>query len=239
MTVRRAAVLPLLLLALAPAGCGGTPSAGPSAALSSTASASATSTPTVPASSAPPATTATTGATTTAPPPPSPSEAHPDPRWRFYTTDKAWHTSPWFAGAHRVMIGYGCNASPWYSHDTRCPGREGFHHGIDVAMPCGTPLRSAVDGVVLDPSAPGAPGTAYGVHPFRIRSGEHDILIGHTTTVFVHPGEHVHPGQRIALAGDSGAPDGCHLHFEQRAIGGGLDTTVFPRPLLDLTSGKK
>jgi len=133
------------------------------------------------------------------------------------------------------MIGYGCNASPWYAHDPRCPGRHGFHHGIDVAMPCGTPLLSAVDGVVLSPSSPGAPGSAYGVHPFRIRTGDHDVLIGHTVRVFVRPGEHVHPGQRIALAGDSGAPDGCHLHFEVRRAGGGLSTATDPAPLLQLS----
>jgi murein DD-endopeptidase MepM/ murein hydrolase activator NlpD len=176
---------------------------------------------------------------TTAPTPkprrtPSPSDK-PDPRWRFYTTDLAWHTSPWFAGRHRVMIGYGCNASPWYSHDSRCPGRQGFHHGIDVAMPCGTPLYAAVAGEVLDPAAPGAPGSAYGVHPFRIRSGDHDILIGHTVHVFVHPGQRVRVGQRIALAGDSGAPDGCHLHFEVRRAGGGLGTATDPSGLLALS----
>jgi murein DD-endopeptidase MepM/ murein hydrolase activator NlpD len=158
----------------------------------------------------------------------------PDPRWHFYTDDRAWHTSPWFAGSHRVMIGYGCNTAPWYSHDTRCPGRQGFHHGIDVAMPCGTPLTSAVDGVVVDPSSAGSPGSAYGVHPFRIRTGDHDVLIGHAIHVFVSPGQRVRVGQRIALAGDSGAPDGCHLHFEVRAAGGGLSTATDPARLLRL-----
>lgn len=159
----------------------------------------------------------------------------PDPRWRFYTDDRAWHTSPWFAGSHRVMIGYGCNTAPWYSHDSRCPGHQGFHHGIDVAMPCGTPLLAGVAGTVLDPRAPGAPGSAYGVHPFRIRSGDRDILIGHTTRVFVRPGDHVRAGQRIALAGDSGAPDGCHLHFEVRRAGGGLSTATDPSAWLRLS----
>jgi murein DD-endopeptidase MepM/ murein hydrolase activator NlpD len=192
-----------------------------------------------------PATTSVSPSTTpppTATPVPTPAPAssasphdEPDPRWRFYTDDRAWHTSVWFEGSHRVMIGYGCNASPWYDHDARCPGRQGFHHGIDVAMPCGTPLLSGVGGVVLDPSAPGSPGSAYGVHPFRIRSGDHDILIGHTTKVFVRPGQRVHVGQRIALAGDSGAPDGCHLHFEVRRAGGGLSTATDPSGLLGLS----
>ena len=221
----------LTVLALATAvlgGCGGTPSAAPLPP-------SVSSVPVSPPTSTPattPATTSSTGSHAPAPPP-SPSD-RPDPRWRFYTDDHAWHTSPWFAGAHRVMIGFGCNASPWYSHDPRCPGRQGFHHGIDVAMPCGTPLLSAVAGVVLDPATPGAPGPAYGVHPFRIRAGDHDVLIGHTTHVFVQPGQHVRPGQRIALAGDSGAPDGCHLHFEVRRAGGELSTAIDPATLLAL-----
>jgi len=206
--------------------------AGHPAAAPATPPTKAASTATPSSASSAPAPTPTSAAAT---PPPSPTpHDRPDPRWRFYTADKAWHTSPWFAGAHRVMIGYGCNASPWYDHDSRCPGREGFHHGIDVAMPCGTPLLSAVRGVVVDPSSPGSPGSAYGVHPFRIRSGDRDILIGHTVHVFVHPGQQVRPGQRIALAGDSGAPDGCHLHFEVRRAGGGLSTATDPAPLLAL-----
>ncbi len=133
------------------------------------------------------------------------------------------------------MIGFGCNPAPWYDHDPRCPGDQGFHHGIDVAMPCGTPLFSAVAGVVLDPSSSSAPGPAYGENPFRIRTEDHDVLIGHTRRVFVTPGEEVRPGQRIALASDSGAPDGCHLHFEVRTHGGGVNEAVDPAPLLRLS----
>jgi murein DD-endopeptidase MepM/ murein hydrolase activator NlpD len=88
--------------------------------------------------------------------------------------------------------------------------------------------------VVLDPSAAGSPGPAYGVHPFRIHSGDVDTLIGHTRRVFVQPGQRVRPGQRIALASDSGAPDGCHLHFEVRRHGGGVSDAVDPSGLLRL-----
>jgi murein DD-endopeptidase MepM/ murein hydrolase activator NlpD len=158
-----------------------------------------------------------------------------DPRWQFYTDDKRRHTSPWFAGAHRVMIGYGCNTAPWYSHDPRCPGRQGFHHGIDIAMPCGTRLFSAVAGVVLDPSSPGTPGAAYGRSAFRIRSDGYDILIGHTSPPTVRAGDRVERGEPIALASDSNAPDGCHLHFEVRRAGGGVSAAVDPADLLQLS----
>lgn len=56
--------------------------------------------------------------------------------------------------------------------------------------------------------------------------------------MFVRPGQRVHVGQRIALAADSGAPDGCHLHFEVRPRGGDYTTAVDPAPLLDLTAGR-
>jgi murein DD-endopeptidase MepM/ murein hydrolase activator NlpD len=217
-----------LVAAVLLAGCGQqSPSAEPTPAGPSTTSVSASPTPT-PTPSPTPAATPTPAAS------PSPHDK-PDPRWQFYTDDHAWHTSPWFAGSHRVMIGYGCNTAPWYPHDSRCPGRQGFHHGIDVAMPCGTPLLSAVDGVVVAPSSPGVPGPAYGAHPFRIRSGGHDFVIGHTIDVFVRPGTRVRAGQRIALAGDSGAPDGCHLHFEVRSAGGALSSAVDPARWLRLS----
>lgn len=212
-------------------GCGASPSASPSPPTPH----STTPSTTAQAPTSPAAPTSPTESATVPAPEASPSEDHPDPRWRFYTADLAWHSSPWFAGRHQVMIGYGCNASPWYVHDPRCPGRQGFHHGIDVAMPCGTPLFSGVDGVVVDPRSAGAPGAAYGVHPFRIRSGDHDVLIGHTITVYVRPGDRVRRGQRIALAGDSGAPDGCHLHFEVRRAGGGLSSAVDPARWLKLS----
>jgi murein DD-endopeptidase MepM/ murein hydrolase activator NlpD len=168
--------------------------------------------------------------------PPKPSSTErPDPRWHFYSSDKSTHTSPWFTGAHRVMIGFGCTVAPYYDHDSRCPGRQGFHHGIDIAMACGTPLTSDVDGVVLSPTAPGSPGPAYGVNSFRIHTGDVDILIGHTRQVYVRPGQQVRPGQRIALSSDSGAPDGCHLHFEVRRHGQGLDGAIDPAPLLKLS----
>ncbi len=198
-----------------------------------------------------PSTRTTTSATPTSTPPSSTSiattpsstkttTAYPedpvDPRWRFFTTDRTRYASAWFAGAHRVMIGFGCTTAPYYAHDSRCPGQQGFHHGIDVVMPCGTPLTSAVDGVVAPASGPGKPDAAYGAYAFRIRvaSAGVDILIGHVRTVDVRPGQAVARGQRIALSGDEGAPDGCHLHFEVRSAAGGLATARDPLPLLGL-----
>lgn len=155
---------------------------------------------------------------------------------RFWVRDRHHYTSPWYAGAHRKMIGFGCTAAPYYDPDPRCRGDNGFHHGLDVAMRCGTRLFAGFRGWVVDPSSPGAPGSAYGPHAFRIRNHrkEVDVLIGHARKVYVEPGDRVRRGQLVARASDAGAPDGCHLHFEVRPIGGGYTTAVRPDEYLRL-----
>ena len=163
-----------------------------------------------------------------------PAAAGADPRWVFYSKDTTRYASPWFAGAHRIMIPFGCTRAPYYSPDPRCTDRRGFHHGIDIAMRCGTGLFSPYRGRVVSNDSLGP---AYGANPLLLRNRRlsYDLVIGHTRRVFVHEGDRVRPRTLIARASDDGAPDGCHLHFERRAVGGGLDTARKPRRLLALT----
>ncbi len=160
--------------------------------------------------------------------------AHADPRWVFYTKDKTRYESPWFKGAHRVMVPYGCTTAPYYSPDSRCSDQRGFHHGLDIAMRCGTPLYAPYKFKVISNDSLGP---AYGDNPLLLRNNRlgWDLVIGHTRQVYVREGQVVRRGTMFARASDSGAPDGCHLHFEQRAVGGGLSTATWPRPLLALT----
>lgn len=154
-----------------------------------------------------------------------------DPRWRFFSADRRRHSSPWFPGRHRIMIPFGCTPAPYYSPDPSCADGHGFHHGIDVAIPCGTPLRAGGAATVLDPRALGP---AYGDNPVLLRVEGRDVVIGHTRRVFVRPGGRVPRGEVFARVSDNGAPDGCHLHFEVRRPGGGVSDAVDPAPLLGL-----
>jgi murein DD-endopeptidase MepM/ murein hydrolase activator NlpD len=165
---------------------------------------------------------------------PATHAAKPDPRWVFYTKDKHHYASPWFAGKHRKMVPYGCTSAPYYDPDPRCADNKGFHHGLDIAMPCGTKLYAGRHGRVVSHAALGP---AYGVNPllFRNKGLGVDFLLAHTKTVYVQPGDRVAKGQLIAKASDSGAPDGCHLHFEVRTAGGGLDAAQNPLKLLQLS----
>lgn len=167
----------------------------------------------------------------------APAAAEPDPRWVFYTKDKTRYASPWYDGAHRKMVPYGCTRAPYYSPDPRCRAGHGFHHGLDIAMPCGTKLYAGRRGWVVDNSGLGS---AYGENPLLLRNRRlgRDFLLAHTRKVFVSPGQRVTPGQLIAKASDAGAPDGCHLHFEVRDLAGGLDTAHRPLRMLRLTASE-
>lgn len=191
-------------------------------------------------SSSPPAARSATAATEPAAPDATAATVRgpgpPDPRWRFFTRDRTRYASPWFPGRHRLMIGYGCTAAPYYVPDARCDG-QGFHHGVDVALPCGTPLLSGVRGRVVAP-APGLVGPAYGERPLLLRTSVDgrptDVLLGHARRLLVQPGDRVRPGQQVAVNGASAAPDGCHLHLEVRAAGGGVTTARDPGRVLRL-----
>jgi murein DD-endopeptidase MepM/ murein hydrolase activator NlpD len=156
---------------------------------------------------------------------------------RFWVKDKHFYFSKWYAGKHRKMINFGCTKAPWYDPDPRCPDREGFHHGLDVAMRCETRLFAGLRGTVVRPTAPGALGSAYGPYAFRLRNHRlHlDFVIGHVLHVYVHPGDHVAKGTLMARASDQGAPDGCHLHFEVRPQGGSFDDAINPLRYIDLS----
>ena len=152
-----------------------------------------------------------------------------DPDWVFYSQRQA--PLPRRRGTPARTGSWSRSAAQWRpttDHDPRCPGDDGFHR-LDIAIPCGTKLYAGKRAKVVDNATLGR---AYGDNPVLLRNRKlgWDLVIGHTR--IFEPGDKVHRGDVFALVSDSGAPDGCHLHFEQRAVEGGLDTAVWPRPLL-------
>lgn len=155
---------------------------------------------------------------------------------RFWVKDKHFYGSPWYAGRHRKMVAFGCTSAPYYDPSPLCRRDRGFHHGLDVAMRCGTRLYAGLRGRVVQPDSPGALGPAYGGYAFRLRNQrfDADIVIGHVRRVYVEPGDLVERGDLIARASDEGAPDGCHLHFEVRPKRASYDSAVNPRDFIRL-----
>jgi hypothetical protein len=126
--------------------------------------------------------------------------------------------------------GYNINArSPYGWRRHPITGRRTFHHGVDVALPVGTPLTAPADGIVT--------------HKGQGGSGGVTLILKHADdlfTVYYHlqkpshlpKGSRFQRGQVIAQSGNTGASTGPHLHWEVRSPNSRWGTTVDPVPYL-------
>ncbi|WP_329383615.1 M23 family metallopeptidase [Streptomyces sp. NBC_01716] len=93
------------------------------------------------------------------------------------------------------------------------------HSGQDFAVPIGTNVKAAHDGVVVKAGPNGAgDGPAYG-NAIVVKHGTKNAKYSqyaHLSKVKVHVGQKVDKGESIALSGNTGNSSGPHLHFEIR-----------------------
>jgi murein DD-endopeptidase MepM/ murein hydrolase activator NlpD len=87
------------------------------------------------------------------------------------------------------------------------------HDGIDLAVPSGTPVRAACDGVVR---YAGERLRGYGRLVLVEHAGQLATVYAHNRELRVADGERVVRGQVLALSGQSGNASAPHLHFEVR-----------------------
>lgn len=94
---------------------------------------------------------------------------------------------------------------------------QGFHPGIDFAVPVGTPLLAIEYGLVVYAGpAKDAPFSGAPEHTVIVRYGSVYAIYGHCSAVQVKAAELINPGQTIALSGEFGGQP--HLHFEVRPV---------------------
>jgi murein DD-endopeptidase MepM/ murein hydrolase activator NlpD len=94
--------------------------------------------------------------------------------------------------------------------------RSTFHRGLDFANGCGAPIYAAHSGRVDAAFYNGGYGNYVRIqHGGGIATG-----YGHISRYAVSYGQNVSAGQIIAYAGNTGASQGCHLHFEVYINGG-------------------
>ncbi|MEU6348951.1 M23 family metallopeptidase [Streptomyces sp. NPDC047072] len=89
----------------------------------------------------------------------------------------------------------------------------GYHTGIDLAVPRGTPVYAVGSGVVVLASWSGSYGKAVTIK----LSDAHYVVYGHLNRISVARGAKVRAGTRIGNSGSTGRTTGPHLHFEVRA----------------------
>ena len=92
------------------------------------------------------------------------------------------------------------------------PRGSGFHDGIDIAAPAGTPIRAIESGEVI--------------YSDRMRGYGNMVILRHAdgfVSVYAHnernlvrEGQQVSRGENIARVGSTGRVTGPHLHFEIR-----------------------
>ncbi|MBA2768971.1 MAG: peptidoglycan DD-metalloendopeptidase family protein [Sporichthyaceae bacterium] len=89
-----------------------------------------------------------------------------------------------------------------------------LHTGQDIAAPCGTPLRAAREGLVIDSGW----NSAYGWRTVVSHGVVGGVLLtttyNHQQGLGVAVGDRVGTGQVIGSVGSTGYSTGCHLHVE-------------------------
>jgi len=90
------------------------------------------------------------------------------------------------------------------------------HNGLDYGVVVGTPVLSALEGVV---QRIGDDVAGYGLF-VRVANGYMVSLYGHLSSILCQVGDHVDVGQQIGLSGNTGNSTGPHLHWGIRWVRG-------------------
>lgn len=133
----------------------------------------------------------------------------------------------------------------WYQYSKDLGFPAGYHVGLDIGVPRGTPIRAAVSGKVIQEGF----SDSFRPYPVWIESDDNPAtatnekgfvaIYAHLMSENVAPGQHVKAGDIIGLSGEqtyrgTDTPDGSgpHLHMELRvpdnSTGSGY-RTVDPR----------
>lgn len=100
---------------------------------------------------------------------------------------------------------------------------SGYHYGIDLAVPTGTPVYAAESGVVTYSGWMGA----YGYLIIIQHASGYETRYGHCSRLIAEVGDEVAQGDLIAEAGSTGRSTGPHVHMEIRFEGTALNPEVF------------
>ena len=92
---------------------------------------------------------------------------------------------------------------------------SGFHTGLDIAVPTGTPVYAAAAGTVVKAGWYGG----YGYLVVIDHGNGYQTYYAHNSSLCVSAGQSVSKGQNISYSGSTGNSTGPHLHFEVRING--------------------
>lgn len=102
----------------------------------------------------------------------------------------------------------------------------GAHKGIDIAVPLGTKIGAAMDGVVEFVGMQ----NGYGNVIILKHSDVLETVYAHCSRIEVNKGDKVNTGEEIGKAGSTGRSTGPHIHFEVRFNGNAVDPLKYLNP---------
>lgn len=112
-------------------------------------------------------------------------------------TPSIWPSKGW------VTSTFGERISPF-------TGFPQLHKGLDIANRVGTPILATADGIVVHVGGDPALGKEVTIsHGYGVKT-----TYGHLSETFVHAGQKVKRGAKIASMGNTGRSTGPHLHYE-------------------------
>jgi murein DD-endopeptidase MepM/ murein hydrolase activator NlpD len=113
----------------------------------------------------------------------------------------------------------------WYGYrNDPFTGARSFHNGLDIGAAYGTPIRAAMDGVVI---ATGYNGSAGNYVVIAHHSG-YSTTYMHMSAIWVKTGAYVTTMTNIGAIGSTGKSTGPHVHFMVKKNG----RTINPVPVL-------
>ncbi|MET7932486.1 peptidoglycan DD-metalloendopeptidase family protein [Streptomyces sp. NPDC005322] len=127
----------------------------------------------------------------------------PDPSGQ--TGGKDWQM-PLKKGTYQIGTRYKERGNMW---------SLGYHTGLDLVAPAGTPIYAPADGTVTK----AGPGGSYGNETEIRHKGGTVTLYAHQTKIMVSAGQSVKRGDQIGTVGATGNVTGPHLHWEVRLPG--------------------
>ena len=102
--------------------------------------------------------------------------------------------------------------SPFGARNDPINWQTGFHEGVDLGAPTGTPVMATGDGQVIW----AAWRDRYGLMVELEHGVNTKTRYAHLSKVLVTVGEHVKRGSPVGLVGETGRTTGPHLHYEVR-----------------------
>lgn len=102
-------------------------------------------------------------------------------------------------------------------------GEVDGHNGMDLAVPTGTAIRSALAGTVTAARYD----SSYGYYVHIDHGDGLSTLYAHCSQLLVRAGQTVQAGEVVARSGSTGRSTGPHLHFEVRVNGQRTDPRYY------------